>query len=86
MFIRVTHLPDSYICCWVREGSFECMTQLEGIRVNLCDVVQHHQDSSQRVDAGKKTNVTIEEEELQVVVKCTLKYKKKHKMLISILC
>lgn len=71
--ICVTHLPDSYVCCWVREGSFEGMTQLEGIRVNLCDVVQHHQDSSQRVDTGEKTNVTKEKEELQVVVKCTLK-------------
>lgn len=49
------------------------MTQLEGIRVNLCDVVQHHQDGSQRVDTGEKTDVTKEKEELQVVVKCTLK-------------
>lgn len=71
--ICVSHLPDSYVCCRVREGSFKHATHLEGIRVNFCDVVQYHQDSSQRVYTGEQTNVTKQQEQLQVVIKCTLR-------------
>lgn len=69
----MSHLPDSYVCCWVGEGSFEHVTHLEGIRVNLSDVVQHHKDGSQRVDAREQTDVTKQQEQLQVVIKCSLR-------------
>lgn len=74
----VSHLPDSYVCCRVREWTLEHATHLEGIRVNLCDVVQHHQDSSQRVDAGEQTDVTKQQEQLQVVIKCPLRERRAH--------
>ena len=74
----MSHLPDSYVCCGVREGSFEHAAHLEGVGVNLCDVVQHHQDSSQRVDAGEQTDVTKQQEQLQVVIKCTLREREAH--------
>lgn len=68
-----TNLPDSDVCSRVSKGPFEHMTHLEGIGVNLCDVVQHHQDGSQRVDAGEQADVAEEQKELQVVVKCSLR-------------
>lgn len=68
-----THLPDSDVCCWVREGPFEHVAHFEGIRVHLSNVIQHHQDSGQRVDAWEQTDVTKKQKELQVVIKGTLK-------------
>lgn len=72
------HLPDSYICSGVRERSLEHAAHLEGIGVNLGDVVEHHQHSSQRVDAGEQADVTEQQELLQVVVKRSLWEGKEH--------
>lgn len=69
----MSHLPDSYVRRRVRERSFEHATHLEGVGVNLCDVVQHHQDGSQRVNAGEQTDVSKQQEQLQVVIEGTLR-------------
>lgn len=71
------HLPDSDVCCWVREGSFKDATHFEGIRVNFCDVIQHHQDSSKWVDTREQTDVAKEQKQLQVVIKGTLREEEK---------
>lgn len=66
------HLPDSDVGRWFRERPLEHATHLEGVRVNLCDVVENDQDGSQRVDAGEETDVAKEQEELQVVIERAL--------------
>lgn len=71
--LYASHLPDSYVCCRVGEGPLEHAAHLEGVGVNLSDVVQHHQDSGQRVDAGEQTDVTEQQEQLQVVIECALR-------------
>lgn len=72
----MAHLPDSYVCRRVREGTFENAAHLEGVGVNLGDVVEHHQDGGQRVDAREQADITEEQEQLQVVVKCALREKR----------
>lgn len=72
----MAHLPDPDVRRWVGKGPFEHSAHLEGVRVNLGDVVQHHEHSSQGVDAGEQTDVTKQQEQLQVVIKCALERQK----------
>lgn len=71
--VVATHLPHAYVCRRVGEGTLEHVTHLEGIRVNFGDVVQDHQNSSQGVDAGEEADVTEQQEQLQEIVKCSLR-------------
>ena len=48
------------------------MAHLEGVRVDLGDVVEHHQHGGQRVHAGEQADVAEQQEELQVVVERAL--------------
>lgn len=48
------------------------MAHLEGVRINLSDVVQHHQHSSQRIHTGEQTHIAKQQELLKVVVKRAL--------------
>lgn len=48
------------------------MAHLEGVRINLSDVVQHHQHSSQRIHTGEQTHIAKQQELLEVIVKCAL--------------
>lgn len=51
------------------------MAHLEGVRVNLSDVVQHHQHSSQRIHTGEQAHIAEQQELLKVVVKRALMIK-----------
>lgn len=57
---RLSHLPDSDVGRWFGERPFEHAAHLEGVRVNLCDVVENDQDGGQRVDAGEEADVAKE--------------------------
>lgn len=50
-------LPHANVSGGLRERPFENLAHLQGIRVDLRDVVQDHQQSGQGVDTGEQADI-----------------------------
>ena len=73
----LSYLPCAYICSSLSEGSLAYPAQLEGIAADLNYIVDESEDSGQRKDSREEKDVAELEEELKVVIKCSLEKKKK---------